>query len=90
LSRLPDAKDSGWERQSAIFTGQLRDRIATRAAWKQARANMVQDDSATGPIVLRGVTVRYGRRTVLERISGEFPPASLTAVVGANGAGKST
>jgi zinc/manganese transport system ATP-binding protein len=63
-----------------------------RAVWKQARANMVQaqDDSAACPIVLRGVTVRYGRRIALEGVSGEFPPASLTAVVGANGAGKST
>jgi zinc/manganese transport system ATP-binding protein len=49
-----------------------------------------QDDSAAAPIVLRGVTVRYGRLTALEGVSGEFPSGSLTAVVGANGAGKST
>jgi zinc/manganese transport system ATP-binding protein len=41
-------------------------------------------------VVLRDVTVRYGRRTALEAVSGEFAPGSLTAVVGANGAGKST
>jgi zinc/manganese transport system ATP-binding protein len=49
-----------------------------------------RDDSEAGPIVLREVTVRYGRRIALESVSGEFPPGSLTAVVGANGAGKST
>jgi hypothetical protein len=63
-----------------IFTGQLlSNRIAMRAVWKQARANIVhaQGDNATGPIVLRGVTVRYGRRTALVGVSGEFPPAVL-------------
>ncbi|HET7879800.1 MAG TPA: ATP-binding cassette domain-containing protein [Acetobacteraceae bacterium] len=47
-------------------------------------------NSAGGRVVLRSVTVRYGRRLALESISGEFAPGSLTAVVGANGAGKST
>jgi zinc/manganese transport system ATP-binding protein len=41
-------------------------------------------------IVLRNVTVRYGRLVALEAVSGEFAPGSLTAVVGGNGAGKST
>jgi zinc/manganese transport system ATP-binding protein len=41
-------------------------------------------------VVLRGVTVRYGRRVALEAVSGQFASGSLTAVVGANGAGKST
>jgi zinc/manganese transport system ATP-binding protein len=41
-------------------------------------------------VVLRDVTVRYGRRVALEAVSGEFAPGSLAAVVGANGAGKST
>jgi zinc/manganese transport system ATP-binding protein len=43
-----------------------------------------------GRVVLRGITVRYGRHVALEAVSGEFEPGSLTAVVGANGAGKST
>jgi len=53
---------------------------------------MVQarDNREAGPIVLHEVTVRYGLQVALERVSGQFPPASLTAVVGANGAGKST
>jgi zinc/manganese transport system ATP-binding protein len=41
-------------------------------------------------VLLRDVTVRYGRRIALEAVSGEFVAGSLTAVVGANGAGKST
>ena len=45
---------------------------------------------ADGRVLLRGVTVRYGRRVALEAVSGEFASGSLTAVVGANGAGKST
>jgi zinc/manganese transport system ATP-binding protein len=45
---------------------------------------------ADGRVILRNVTVRYGRRVALEAVSGEFVAGSLTAVVGANGAGKST
>ena len=45
---------------------------------------------AEGGVLLREVTVRYGRRIALEAVSGEFAPGSLTAVIGANGAGKST
>lgn len=45
---------------------------------------------ADNQILLRDVTVRYGRQIALEALSGEFAAGSLTAVVGANGAGKST
>jgi zinc/manganese transport system ATP-binding protein len=45
---------------------------------------------ADGRVLLRDVTVRYGRRIALEAVSGDFASGSLTAVVGANGAGKST
>jgi zinc/manganese transport system ATP-binding protein len=41
-------------------------------------------------VLLRDVSVRYGRSVALRSISGEFASGSLTAVVGANGAGKST
>jgi len=47
-------------------------------------------EGADGRVVLRDVSVRYGRRLALEAVSGEFPSGSMTAVVGANGAGKST
>jgi zinc/manganese transport system ATP-binding protein len=45
---------------------------------------------AEGGVLLRDVTVRYGRCVALEAVTGEFVAGSLTAVVGANGAGKST
>ena len=45
---------------------------------------------ADGRVILRDVTVRYGRRVALEAVTGEFAAGSLTAVVGANGAGKTT
>src|SRR5712692_8431070 len=50
----------------------------------------VADMEADGRVLLRDVTVRYGRQIALDAISGEFASGSLTAVVGANGAGKST
>ena len=43
-----------------------------------------------GGIALRDVTVRYGRRVALEAVTGQFAAGSLTAIVGANGTGKST
>ncbi len=45
--------------------------------------------AAAPPIRLEGVTKRYGRRTVLERVSLDVP-AGITGLVGPNGAGKST
>jgi zinc/manganese transport system ATP-binding protein len=50
----------------------------------------VENMEADGRVLLRDVTVRYGRRIALEAVSGEFASGSLTAIVGANGAGKST
>jgi zinc/manganese transport system ATP-binding protein len=47
-------------------------------------------EKAGGRVLLREVSVRYGRQLALEEITGEFSAGSLTAVVGANGAGKST
>jgi zinc/manganese transport system ATP-binding protein len=47
-------------------------------------------EGADARILLRDVTVRYGRQIALDAVSGAFPSGSLTAVVGANGAGKST
>ena len=41
------------------------------------------------PVRLAGVVKRYGRRTVLDRVSCEVPPG-ITGLVGPNGAGKST
>ncbi len=41
-------------------------------------------------VAVRDVTVRYGRRTALQGVSGHFTPGSLSAIVGANGSGKTT
>ena len=41
-------------------------------------------------ISLRHITLAYGRRTLLEEVSAEFAPRSLTALIGRNGTGKST
>ena len=50
---------------------------------------MSQPAAAAPPVWLEGVTKRYGRRTVLDRVSLEVP-AGITGLVGPNGAGKST
>lgn len=42
------------------------------------------------PLSLREVSVRFGLRTVLKRLSLEVPRARWTSVVGPNGCGKST
>jgi zinc/manganese transport system ATP-binding protein len=61
-----------------------------QAGWGGVRCRAVDYMLADGGVLLREVTVRYGRRIALEAVSGEFISGSLTAVVGANGAGKST
>jgi zinc/manganese transport system ATP-binding protein len=48
------------------------------------------ETGATGRIELREVTVRYGQRIALDAVSGAFDSGSLTAVLGGNGAGKSS
>jgi zinc/manganese transport system ATP-binding protein len=56
----------------------------------RAVVRSVEQRDDDGRVLLRDVTVRYGRRIALEALTGEFAAGSLTAVVGANGAGKST
>lgn len=51
-------------------------------------AQAAASDSA--PLSLHEVTVRFGSRTVLERLSLEVPRGRWTSVVGPNGCGKST
>jgi zinc/manganese transport system ATP-binding protein len=58
-----------------------------RGGWKLSSFKPVH---AMGTIILRDLTVRYGRHVVLDSVSGTFISGSMTAVVGANGAGKST
>ncbi|MBS0644776.1 MAG: ATP-binding cassette domain-containing protein [Proteobacteria bacterium] len=44
----------------------------------------------TPPLLLDRVRLQQGGRTILEDLSGSFQPGSLTALVGANGTGKTT
>lgn len=41
-------------------------------------------------ILLKEISLRYGQRILLEKASATFPQASLTALIGRNGTGKST
>lgn len=41
-------------------------------------------------ILLNNLSLRYGRRVLLEQVSATFPQATLTALIGRNGTGKST
>jgi ATP-binding cassette subfamily C protein len=41
-------------------------------------------------IRLRGVSLRYGEQSVLDRVDLEFPAGRITAIVGASGSGKTT
>ncbi len=49
-----------------------------------------REEGATDVIRLAGVTVRYGRRTILRGIDLEIPAGQRAAIVGPNGAGKTT
>jgi len=67
--------------------------VVLRLAWRPIERGcgfVPSDTGGDGRVLLREVTVRYGRRIALEAVSGEFASGSLTAIVGANGAGKST
>src|SRR5579871_3435990 len=44
-----------------------------------------QSRRAEEGIAVRNLSVRYGERLAFEGLTGEFAPASLTAVVGPNG-----
>lgn len=38
----------------------------------------------------RDITIQYGEKVVLDRISADFPAGSMTAIIGSNGVGKTT
>jgi len=48
------------------------------------------DAGRNAPFGVAGLVVRYGHRVALDRVSLEVPAGSITAVVGADGSGKSS
>ncbi len=57
----------------------------------RALAEVVEKAPAAGAAVeARGLTVRYGRRAALDGVSFAVPPGTVCAVLGKNGAGKSS
>lgn len=50
----------------------------------------MKSDSDSALIKLRGLTLRRGRRSVLDELNVSFPRAGLVALLGGNGAGKSS
>jgi iron complex transport system ATP-binding protein len=50
----------------------------------------VSSQPSTAPLRANGITVRFGSRTVLDRLSLEIAPGCWTSIIGPNGCGKST
>ena len=56
-----------------------------------ARAgSLVEAEGADSPLLVRGLTVSYGRKPAVFSVDAMMPGGSMTAIVGPNGAGKST
>jgi branched-chain amino acid transport system permease protein len=71
--------------------GKLR-RSRPRAAPGLRRENLpAWRESSTSPALsVRGLTVRYGAVTALDRVDLEVPPRAVVGLIGPNGAGKSS
>ncbi len=56
-----------------------------------ARAgDLVGLGGSDSPLLVRGLTVSYGRKPAVFSVDAEMPAGSMTAIIGPNGAGKST
>ena len=51
---------------------------------------IVDEATPTSPLMVRGLTVSYGKKPAVFSIDAEMPPGTMTAVIGPNGAGKSS
>jgi manganese/zinc/iron transport system ATP- binding protein len=51
---------------------------------------IVDDPAADAPLLVRGLTVSYGRQPAIFSVDAAMPAGTMTAIVGPNGAGKST
>jgi branched-chain amino acid transport system permease protein len=63
---------------------------AAQPAVTVAPAARVQAPSAAPPLVVDGVTKRFGGLVALDGVSFRLQPATLTSLIGPNGAGKTT
>jgi ATP-binding cassette subfamily C protein CydD len=63
---------------------------AAPAAAVAVTAAAVADARPVAGLAVRGLTVRYGDRTVVEALDADFAPGRLTVVAGPSGAGKSS
>ena len=61
--------------------------MASRTPTQARAANGATHESC---LVLRDVTVAYGRRVVLAHVSADIPRSQVVSIVGPNGSGKST
>lgn len=68
------------------------DRLPAPATAVPARPADPAPPAGTAPpsVEVRGLTVRRGRRTVLDRVDLDVPAGAMLALVGVNGAGKTT
>ncbi len=48
------------------------------------------ESAKNNPLIFNEIKKQYGRRTVLDNVSGSINPQAITSLIGPNGAGKST
>ena len=65
--------------------------FAAEAVELVATAGRIVDlATPTSPLVVRGLTVSYGKKPAVFSVDAEMPEGSMTAIIGPNGAGKSS
>jgi ATP-binding cassette subfamily B protein len=69
--------------------GRLASVLATEPAIRSG-AQRLPSDAVRGHVELRGLTIAFDDRTLLDRVSLDLAPGTITAVVGRIGGGKST
>ena len=74
------ARRTGWEPKRNTQTGSI-SKLATVKT---------HDEDSRLPLVTHDVTVRFGGRTAVDKVSIEVRPGEIVGLIGTNGAGKST
>ena len=93
MVRLAGAAIMALRHRLAVLLAALSDRAKTGFA--RHFDGGYEPDPRTGPpqrgdgaIAVRNLSVGYGEHLALSGVTGDFAPASMTAIVGPNGAGK--